>query len=232
MPKGIYKRTEEHRKNISKARIGSSHSDATKKLMREKRLGKSMSLEARLKISVASKGKIMSREARRRMSVAKTGKPSGRLGIGMGEAFKEARRLSQLGKKHSLATRLKMRESHRGKHSGENNPFWRGGISEENHRIRQSIEYRNWREAVFARDKYTCLNCKLRGGWNVELKRRIVLNADHIQPFSLYPQLRFDLTNGRTLCEECHRKTETWGVNLIYLQSVKLNLKNVLIKNK
>ena len=36
------------------------------------------------------------------------------------------------------------------------------------------------------------------------------LNADHIKPFSLFPELRFDLNNGRTLCVECHKKTDTY----------------------
>ena len=35
--------------------------------------------------------------------------------------------------------------------------------------------------------------------------------ADHVKPWALYPELRYDLDNGRTLCVPCHKKTETYG---------------------
>ena len=90
---------------------------------------------------------------------------------------------------------------------GDKNPKWKGGVSPINHRIRGSIDYALWRTAVFMRDNYTCQKCGHRGG---------DMHADHIKPFSLYPELRLAIDNGRTLCVECHRQTETYG-NKIYL---------------
>lgn len=86
---------------------------------------------------------------------------------------------------------------------GANNPGWRGGISTEHHRIRQSKKFKDWRVAVFERDNYTCQHCGVRGGY---------LEPDHIKPFAYFPELRFELSNGRTLCKPCHKETDTYGV--------------------
>ena len=66
---------------------------------------------------------------------------------------------------------------------------------------RNSIEYKQWRKAVFERDSYTCVECHEVGGR---------LNAHHIKSWADYPKLRFELSNGATLCEECHKLTDTY----------------------
>ena len=86
--------------------------------------------------------------------------------------------------------------------SRENNHRWKGGVTPKNKLLRFCKDYKEWREQVFKRDEYRCQQCNKRGG---------ELNADHIKPFSLFPELRFTLSNGRTLCVECHKKTETYG---------------------
>jgi len=88
--------------------------------------------------------------------------------------------------------------------AGENNWNWKGGITPINMRIRASKEYQLWRKAVFERDKFTCRFCGKIGG---------ILHADHIKPFALFPELRFAIDNGRTLCKQCHQKTETYAGN-------------------
>jgi 5-methylcytosine-specific restriction endonuclease McrA len=65
--------------------------------------------------------------------------------------------------------------------------------------------------SVLKRDNYTCISCRIKGGWNKELKKDIKLEVDHIKSFSEYPELRFDTNNGRTLCRDCHQKTENYA---------------------
>jgi hypothetical protein len=61
---------------------------------------------------------------------------------------------------------------------------------------RSRIEYRLWREAVFARDNWTCQNCGQRGK---------ELHPHHTQNFSQFQELRFAIDNGITLCKNCHK---------------------------
>lgn len=102
----------------------------------------------------------------------------------------------------------------KGKHflqiTGSKNKSWKGGITPINRRIRTSLEYILWRTAVFVRDNYTCIQCGDNQGGNLE--------ADHIKPFALYPELRFAIDNGRTLCHECHRKTNTYAGKMIKIR--------------
>lgn len=74
---------------------------------------------------------------------------------------------------------------------------WRGGITPFRIKLWQSPEYKAWRKAVFSRDGFECVACH---------KNTHDLQADHIKPFSLFPELRFDIGNGRTMCKPCHRK--------------------------
>lgn len=80
---------------------------------------------------------------------------------------------------------------------------------------RYSTEAEAWRKAVFARDDYTCQACGERGGY---------LEAHHDLPFAYFPELRFELLNGSTLCRPCHDTTKVpakslraiWAPELLY----------------
>lgn len=82
--------------------------------------------------------------------------------------------------------------------SGKNHWHWQGGITSASEKIRKSIEYRIWREAIFARDNWTCQECGKRGG--------VYIHAHHIKPFARFPKQRLAIDNGVTLCTKCHRK--------------------------
>jgi 5-methylcytosine-specific restriction endonuclease McrA len=64
---------------------------------------------------------------------------------------------------------------------------------------RYSPEADKWRKKVFERDNWTCQFCGVRGGR---------LEADHIKPWAYFEELRFSVTNGRTLCRPCHDTTK------------------------
>ena len=90
---------------------------------------------------------------------------------------------------------------------GANHPNWKGGKSSIKKQVYDSFQYKKCRKQCFERDNYTCQICLVKGG---------ELQADHIKPYALYPELRFNLRNLRTLCVGCHRKTPTWGYSSMY----------------
>jgi hypothetical protein len=105
------------------------------------------------------------------------------------------------GPKHSKETREKLRRIaiESGRFCGDRSPNWKGGITPKNLMLRQSSAYREWRMAVYERDKYTCRGCGDTRGGNLE--------PHHIKSWSDYLEFRFEVSNGLTLCERCHKKT-------------------------
>lgn len=84
--------------------------------------------------------------------------------------------------------------------SGMRHFAWKGGTSRGYKTGYYSAEYKNWRKAVFERDDYVCRECGLAG----------YITAHHIKSFAYYPELRYKLFNGLTLCETCHSKTDNY----------------------
>lgn len=74
---------------------------------------------------------------------------------------------------------------------------WKGGSVGKNQVERRRFAYREWREAVFARDNWTCQDCGERG---------VYLHAHHMFTFAEYPEHRYEVWNGITLCRSCHAK--------------------------
>jgi len=99
---------------------------------------------------------------------------------------------------------------------GKNNPAWRGGVTNLQHRIRNSSKYKKWREYIFQRDNWTCQFTNQVGG---------KLIADHIKPFALILEENniktfqeamncdslWNYNNGRTITKKSHENTDTYG---------------------
>lgn len=84
---------------------------------------------------------------------------------------------------------------------GNNNPSWKGGITSINMKIRNSKEYKIWRNTILKNGNYICSKCGVNNN----------LEVDHIKPFSLFPKLRLEVSNGRILCKDCHKLTNTYS---------------------
>lgn len=82
-------------------------------------------------------------------------------------------------------------------HKWEKSYSWKWWISSENEIERRSVYYYIWRRSVFKRDDFTCKSC-LNKWW------KIVVH--HILNFSSNKDKRFDISNGITLCEKCHKE--------------------------
>jgi len=150
--------------------------------------------------SKALKGRKISKNVRDKISKALQGHRAWNKGKKTPESVKEKISKSLIGRAirgsgwhHSEEYRIRKSLMHRGNKSH----FWKGGLTAKSKIIRNSSEFKLWREAIFSRDDWTCQNCRKRNGSE--------LHPHHIKSFSEYPQFRFVVNNGITLCLDCHK---------------------------
>lgn len=102
-------------------------------------------------------------------------------------------------------------KEHGQKVAGAKSNLWKGGITRL-YNSRMTPEYKEWRISVFRRDNFTCQMC-FSIGKN--------LQANHIKKWSDYPELRFVVNNGITLCKDCHhritRHEDLWEMNFRFI---------------
>lgn len=101
--------------------------------------------------------------------------------------FKKGHQPHNKGKKLTLEQIEKMKNSYKNRKRRHRN-----GISRHNSRVIK------WRKDVFYRDKEKCQKCGITEN----------LDAHHIIPWKQNIQLRFEVSNGETLCRSCHMSHE------------------------
>lgn len=181
--------------------VGFHHSPETRARLRASHLGKRFTTEHRAKIGAASKARVVSAETRARISAAKAGRPAGPKSPETCARISAATR----GKPHPSMLGEGNPNWRKGLH-GEANGRWLGGITPANTKLRNSLASREWAKSVKGRDNWTCQICDRRGG---------DMHADHIKAWALFPELRFNIDNGRTLCPPCHRKFGARGLRRV-----------------
>lgn len=94
----------------------------------------------------------------------------------------------------------------------ENHPNWKNGISKHVHSTKEP-KYKEWRTKVFTRDSFTCRIA--------DIKCNGQLQAHHILRWADYPELRYDINNGITLCQFHHPRKKIDEAKLSpYFQSL------------
>jgi len=157
------------------------------------------------------------KESRQKMRDAQIGKKHSK------ETIEKIKNFN-IGKKLSEEHKRKISEHHKkngvgkwmlGRNKGKNCKWWKGGVTGLGTTIRSSFKYRQWISDIFTRDDFICQGCFSRGG---------KLHAHHIKAFSLILKENkikslkdalsceelWNINNGRTLCFQCHKKTDNY----------------------
>lgn len=212
--------SDEHKAKLSLAMKGRKKSDEHCKNLSESLKGKLLTKEHKEKLSLAHKGKTFSEERKEKMR-----------GWNHNDEAKEKIRAANIGRIHAPITeevRAKCSTGRKGKDAwnkgkshpkitGDKHPFW---IKDRNklakRQERNDSAYVEWRKSVWQRDNYKCrindASCKGR------------LETHHIFGWSKFPELRYEITNGITLCNHHHPKKRAEENRLINFFKSLINL--------
>ena len=169
-----------------------------------------------------SKGKkwTLSAETKEKMRLSKLGVNNPRFGKKMLPQTKKAilnkikGNKFNLGRTHTEETKIKMSEGKK----GEKHPLWkkdRNTLQKQDRR--NDSAYREWRKNVYQRDSYLC---KIN---NQDCSGR--LEAHHILEWKEYPELRYNINNGITLCKHHHPRIKIDVKNMVEIYKRLINLK-------
>jgi hypothetical protein len=123
------------------------------------------------------------------------------------------------GKQRNLNKRWKISYKVNKNNFGDKNPMWNGGKTKLKLLLRNCYEYKQWRIKVFKRDNFTCQSCGDNSGGNLNAHHKIsfsqLLTKYNIITFedSINCSCLWDINNGITMCEKCHRQTDSYLYN-------------------
>jgi hypothetical protein len=101
---------------------------------------------------------------------------------------------------------VKLSKAHRGRWEGDKNPNWKGGVYDDNLKVRRTGEYRQWKIAALDRAGNVCEGCGVANGTICPCCGvKTSLHVHHIERFADVVEKRFDPENSRVLCPKCHR---------------------------
>jgi len=113
------------------------------------------------------------------------------------------------GKPKSEEHKRKMSKVHKGKNKGKDNPNWNPNKTDEEREYDRTKDQKclNWSKEVKERDNFKCI---VPGCNNHDLE------SHHLDNWSDYPEKRYDLDNGITLCIEHHKSANGYSFHTIF----------------
>lgn len=162
--------------------------------------------------SCGMKGKKHTEESKKKMSVIANllGKGKWMLDKKHSQKTKLKMSLSHKGKKHSLEHNKKVGDSHRGEKSYN---YIKDRTQLKKSDERRTTACREWRKNTYKRDIW---KCKIN---NQDCDGKI--ESHHILNWIDYPELRYDINNGITLCHFHHPRGRKEEIRLsLYLQEL------------
>lgn len=101
-------------------------------------------------------------------------------------------------RKYKFCSKLCLYKWLKGRFIKDKNPNWKDSPPNKG---RTESKYLEWRLKVYKKDDY---KCKIEQVYNHKCEGGKELRAHHIKGYKLFPELRYEVSNGITLHQKCH----------------------------